>query len=108
MFFIMKKRPDIGEKIEESAKILWSEIWIPAMVFIIMFLGWLHNKYQYTSYFQENMTQAMGSLGNATVSIYNAGANIPGWVWIIIWIGLFYFGIDSIIDVWKPKKENKK
>jgi uncharacterized membrane protein len=96
-----------GKKVEESVTAFWRLTIIPFMVIIIMFLGWLHNKYQYTSTFRENVTQTMCSLGNATMTIYNAGVTIPWLAWIFIWGGLFYFGIDAVIDIWKAKRNKK-
>lgn len=107
MEYLLKKKPDIGKKVEESVTAFWRLTIIPFMVIIIMFLGWLHNKYQYTSTFRENVTQTMCSLGNATMTIYNAGVTIPWWAWIFIWGGLFYFGIDAVIDIWKAKRNKK-
>jgi hypothetical protein len=43
-------------------------------------------------------------LANSTTSIYNVGTKIPGIGWAAIWIGLFYFGIQSAIQVWKKKE----
>ena len=107
MYILMKKRPDMQKKVEDSVVILWRNLWVPGMVLVIMFLGWLHNKYQYESHFQENVTQSFCSLGNATMTIYNATNSLPGWVWILIWGSLFWSGIDSALDVWREKKKNE-
>ena len=108
MMYLFKKKPDTAKKVEESIVILWRKLWIPAMVLIITFLGWLHNKYQYESHFRENVTQSMCSLGNATMTIYNAGNSFQGWVWILIWGGLIWFAFDDVIDVWRTKHKQKK
>lgn len=104
----MEEKKHIFEKILESLKIMWLEIWAPFTVLSIMFLGWLHANYPYESYFRENVTASYNGMVNSTMTIYNYGARFPGWGWSLIWLGVFGFGIWNIIDVWIAKKEELK
>lgn len=107
MTFLAIKKKHMFIKILKSLKIMWLELSMPFTVLIIMFLGWLHANYPYESYFSENVTASFSILTNATMSIYNYGVKFPGWGWILIWGGLFGFGIWNIIDVWRePKSSN--
>ena len=102
--WIALKKEHIFNKIIQSCKIMWLEIWVPFAVFSIMFLGWLHANYPYESYFRENITSSYTGMVNATMTIYNYGTQFPGWGWALIWIGIFGFGIWNIIDVWREPK----
>jgi hypothetical protein len=104
LIWIALKKKHIFNKILESLKIMWLEIWAPFAVFSIMFLGWLHANYPYESYFRENITSSYTGMVNSTMTIYNYGTKFPGWGWTIIWIGIFGLGIWNIIDVWREPK----
>jgi hypothetical protein len=102
--YVITHKPKIWNKVIKTLAVIWREIWVPFTILIIMFLGYLHDKYPYESHFQENVTATFIILANSTTSIYNVGTKIPGIGWAAIWIGLFYFGIQSAIQVWKKKE----
>ena len=104
---IIKIPREILKKIERICRTFMNLIWIPFAGLIICFLGYLQSKFHYETTLVEDCAK---SFGLAINSLYTIGATrIPGWFWIIFWIGLLTLGIWDIIDIWRKNgKRNKK
>jgi len=102
------KKKGILWKLEEIGNILLYNLWFPFAIIVLFLLGAIHTSFPYESHWAENMTHSFGTLGGIGVKLYDIGAVVQWYWWVLILLGYIYFAFDEIKDVCKSKKRDNK